>query len=39
VCEKHGYISGEHEFCPMCDEELLKEHQEIQRREHEQATA
>lgn len=23
VCPKHGYISGEHEFCPKCDEELL----------------
>ncbi len=25
VCEKHGYISGEHEYCPYCDEELIKE--------------
>ncbi len=25
VCEKHGYISGEHEFCPYCDKELLEE--------------
>jgi ribonucleoside-triphosphate reductase len=25
VCEKHGYISGEHEFCPKCDEEILGE--------------
>ena len=24
VCQKHGYISGEHEFCPKCDEELIK---------------
>lgn len=24
VCEKHGYINGEHEFCPKCDEELLE---------------
>ncbi len=23
VCPKHGYLSGEHEFCPKCDEELL----------------
>lgn len=23
VCPKHGYIAGEHEFCPKCDEELL----------------
>jgi len=21
ICPKHGYISGEHEFCPICDEE------------------
>jgi ribonucleoside-triphosphate reductase len=21
VCPKHGYISGEHKFCPLCDEE------------------
>ena len=26
VCEKHGYISGEHEFCPKCDEELLEQY-------------
>ncbi len=25
ICEKHGYLSGEHEFCPLCDEELLGE--------------
>ena len=23
VCEKHGYISGEHEYCPKCDDEIL----------------
>ena len=28
VCEKHGYISGEHEFCPKCDEELIKNYKE-----------
>ena len=22
ICPKHGYIAGEHEFCPLCDEEL-----------------
>jgi len=21
ICPKHGYISGEHEFCPICDQE------------------
>ena len=25
VCPKHGYIAGEHEFCPKCDEEILLE--------------
>lgn len=25
VCPKHGYISGEHEFCPKCDAELLEQ--------------
>jgi ribonucleoside-triphosphate reductase len=24
ICEKHGYISGEHEFCPKCDKEILE---------------
>ncbi|AOV17406.1 ribonucleoside triphosphate reductase [Acidihalobacter aeolianus] len=23
ICPKHGYLAGEHEFCPHCDEELL----------------
>jgi anaerobic ribonucleoside-triphosphate reductase len=22
ICPKHGYLSGEHEFCPICDAEL-----------------
>ncbi len=26
VCPKHGYISGEHEFCPKCDDELVNEY-------------
>lgn len=25
ICPKHGYIAGEHEFCPICDEELMAE--------------
>jgi len=25
VCEKHGYISGEYEYCPLCDEEIIIE--------------
>ena len=23
ICPKHGYIEGEHPFCPRCDEEIL----------------
>ena len=23
ICPKHGYISGEHKYCPICDEELI----------------
>ncbi|MCL2831129.1 MAG: ribonucleoside triphosphate reductase [Betaproteobacteria bacterium] len=23
ICPKHGYLAGEHEFCPKCDEETL----------------
>ena len=26
VCPKHGYINGEHEFCPKCDEEIIQSH-------------
>lgn len=27
ICPKHGYLAGEHEFCPTCDEELLAQKQ------------
>ncbi|XLZ69947.1 ribonucleoside triphosphate reductase [Massilia sp. SR12] len=23
ICPKHGYLSGKHEFCPKCDEEII----------------
>ncbi|MGW8394186.1 ribonucleoside triphosphate reductase [Pseudoduganella sp. HUAS MS19] len=23
VCPKHGYLSGKHEFCPKCDEDII----------------
>ncbi|MBU6484075.1 MAG: ribonucleoside triphosphate reductase [Betaproteobacteria bacterium] len=23
ICPKHGYLAGEHEFCPKCDDALL----------------
>ncbi|MFA5748151.1 MAG: anaerobic ribonucleoside-triphosphate reductase, partial [Candidatus Absconditabacterales bacterium] len=22
VCPKHGYVAGEHDFCPKCDKEI-----------------
>jgi len=25
ICPHHGYLSGEHEYCPTCDELLLKQ--------------
>jgi len=27
ICPVHGYLSGEHEFCPRCDEALLTKEQ------------
>ena len=24
ICEIHGYIQGEYEYCPKCDDEILK---------------
>ena len=27
ICPKHGYLAGEHPFCPKCDEELLQKKQ------------
>lgn len=27
ICPKHGYLSGEHKFCPICDGEILAEKQ------------
>ncbi|BAN68346.1 ribonucleoside triphosphate reductase [endosymbiont of unidentified scaly snail isolate Monju] len=23
ICPRHGYLAGEHEFCPRCDQELV----------------
>ncbi len=28
ICPKHGYINGEHEYCPICDQEILNEERE-----------
>ncbi len=24
ICPKHGYLKGEHKYCPICDEEIKK---------------
>lgn len=31
ICPIHGYLEGAHEFCPKCDEELIKKKQLRQR--------
>ncbi|MBI4356755.1 MAG: ribonucleoside triphosphate reductase [Gammaproteobacteria bacterium] len=28
ICPKHGYLKGEHTFCPLCDEELIIQKQQ-----------
>ncbi|MGB4599254.1 MAG: ribonucleoside triphosphate reductase [Trichlorobacter sp.] len=28
ICPKHGYLSGEHQFCPLCDQELARKQSE-----------
>ena len=30
ICPTHGYLAGEHEFCPKCDDALLQEQQRTQ---------
>lgn len=31
ICPVHGYLSGEHEFCPRCDQELIiKKQKEVE---------
>ena len=30
ICPVHGYLSGEHEFCPKCDAALLQKQQRAQ---------
>lgn len=29
ICPKHGYLSGEHKYCPKCDQELVAQKQEV----------
>jgi len=30
ICPTHGYLSGEHEYCPKCDETLIAKQKEAQ---------
>ncbi len=39
ICPQHGYLSGEHEFCPLCDAELLAQKQSQTRQTQEAAHA
>ncbi|WP_075185020.1 ribonucleoside triphosphate reductase [Teredinibacter haidensis] len=25
ICPKHGYLAGEHEYCPRCDQDILQQ--------------
>jgi len=29
ICPNHGYLGGEHKFCPKCDEELLEKKRKL----------
>lgn len=32
ICPIHGYIAGEHKYCPKCDDELLKKSEEKEKK-------
>lgn len=36
ICPVHGYLNGEHEYCPKCDDRILLNHKSI---DHEYETA
>lgn len=31
VCPKHGYLTGEHQYCPICDQELETEKRRLEK--------
>jgi anaerobic ribonucleoside-triphosphate reductase len=31
ICPRHGYLSGTHKFCPICDQEILARKQQALR--------
>ncbi len=36
ICPTHGYLAGEHEFCPKCDQELIARKQKQESNAHAQ---
>ncbi|MGB5464822.1 MAG: anaerobic ribonucleoside-triphosphate reductase, partial [Sedimenticolaceae bacterium] len=34
ICPTHGYLAGEHEFCPKCDQELIARKQREEMADH-----
>jgi ribonucleoside-triphosphate reductase len=34
ICPVHGYLAGEHEFCPQCDQELIARKQQQEKTRH-----
>ena len=31
ICPNHGYLSGDFEYCPKCDEELIGEKEKLEK--------
>jgi ribonucleoside-triphosphate reductase len=38
ICPSHGYLAGEHEFCPKCDQELIARKQTEEIKSHAEST-
>ncbi|MGB5451110.1 MAG: ribonucleoside triphosphate reductase, partial [Sedimenticolaceae bacterium] len=38
ICPTHGYLAGEHEFCPKCDQELIARKQTEEMKSHAECT-
>ncbi len=34
ICPKHGYLPGEHRYCPVCDEELVRDYYQTKGERH-----
>jgi len=31
ICQKHGYLTGEHKYCPRCDEEISQQKAKLEK--------